>query len=52
VFECGDVAQCRARLQALNIALSPELPRGADSERSVLIEAPEGTLLWMVGVDS
>jgi hypothetical protein len=49
IFECGDWTQQRARLDALGIALSQELPRGQDPRRSGLIEAPEGTLLWMIG---
>jgi catechol 2,3-dioxygenase-like lactoylglutathione lyase family enzyme len=49
VFECGDWTQQRARLDAAGVALSPELPRGQDRGRCGLIEAPEGTLLWMIG---
>lgn len=49
VFECGQWAQQRSRLDAIGIDLSPELPRGQDPGRSGLIEAPEGTLLWMIG---
>jgi catechol 2,3-dioxygenase-like lactoylglutathione lyase family enzyme len=48
-FECGDGTQQRARLDAAGIALSQQLPRGADRLRGGLIEAPEGTLLWMIG---
>jgi hypothetical protein len=50
VFECADLAQRRARLQGLDIALSSESPRGVKPSDSVLIEAPEGTLLWIVGI--
>jgi catechol 2,3-dioxygenase-like lactoylglutathione lyase family enzyme len=49
VFECGDWTQQRARLDAAGIALSQQLPRGQDRLRGGLIEAPEGTLLWMIG---
>lgn len=49
VFECGDWTQQRARLDAAGIALSEQLPRGQDRLRGGLIEAPEGTLLWMIG---
>jgi hypothetical protein len=49
VFECGDWTQQRARLDAAGIELSQELPRGQDARRGGLIEAPEGTLLWMLG---
>ena len=49
VFECADLAAQRMRLAALNIPLSSEMPRGVDRARSVLIEAPEGTLLWSIG---
>jgi catechol 2,3-dioxygenase-like lactoylglutathione lyase family enzyme len=52
VFECADIARQCAHLRALDIPLSRELPRGADPAGSVLIEAPEGTLLWMVGVSA
>jgi hypothetical protein len=49
VFECGEWAQQQVRLDAAGIALSQELPRGQDRLRCGLIEAPEGTLLWMIG---
>jgi len=49
VFDCGDWKQQRARLDAAGITLSQELPRGQDRLRCGLIEAPEGTLLWMIG---
>jgi hypothetical protein len=35
----------------LNIALSQKSPR-APNRASVLIEAPEGTLLWLLGPQS
>jgi catechol 2,3-dioxygenase-like lactoylglutathione lyase family enzyme len=49
LFECGDWTQQCARLDAAGVALSPELPRGQDRGRCGVIEAPEGTLLWMIG---
>jgi catechol 2,3-dioxygenase-like lactoylglutathione lyase family enzyme len=49
VFECHDLAARRAQLAELGIALSRELPRAADPSASALIEAPEGTLLWLIG---
>jgi catechol 2,3-dioxygenase-like lactoylglutathione lyase family enzyme len=49
VFECGDWAATRTRLEALGITPSADFPRGADRRHSGLIEAPEGTLLWMLG---
>jgi catechol 2,3-dioxygenase-like lactoylglutathione lyase family enzyme len=49
VFECGEWTQQRARLDDAGIALSEELPRGQDRNRCGMIEAPEGTLLWMLG---
>jgi catechol 2,3-dioxygenase-like lactoylglutathione lyase family enzyme len=52
VFECADLASQCARLRALDIPLSSELPRGADHASSALIEAPEGTLLWILGVSA
>jgi len=48
VFECEDLTEQRIRMHSLGIALSSELPRGADRASSALIEAPEGTLLWML----
>ena len=50
VFECADLAQRRERLQELGVALSRESPRGVEPCDSLLIEAPEGTLLWMLAV--
>jgi catechol 2,3-dioxygenase-like lactoylglutathione lyase family enzyme len=50
VFECADLARRRERLQDLGVPLSSELPRGVEDSDSVLIEAPEGTLLWMVAI--
>ncbi|HEY2416992.1 MAG TPA: hypothetical protein VGH84_03675 [Steroidobacteraceae bacterium] len=49
VFECGDLEPRRLRLASLNIALSNQLPRAATAAGSLLIEAPEGTLLWIIG---
>jgi catechol 2,3-dioxygenase-like lactoylglutathione lyase family enzyme len=49
VFDCGDWAAKRSRLEAIGITPSAELPRGADRRRGSLIEAPEGTLLWLLG---
>jgi catechol 2,3-dioxygenase-like lactoylglutathione lyase family enzyme len=48
VFECDDLKERRLRLAALDIAVSNELPRAAAAAGSVLIEAPDGTLLWIV----
>jgi catechol 2,3-dioxygenase-like lactoylglutathione lyase family enzyme len=47
VFESSDLARLRADLAALGIPLSSELPRASDAAGSALIEAPEGTLLWI-----
>jgi len=49
VFECGDWTRQCARLDAAGIALSKQLPSGQDRRRCGLVEAPEGTLLWMIG---
>jgi len=49
VFECGDWPTRRERLEQAGVSLSAELPRGADRDRGGLIEAPEGTLLWLLG---
>ena len=51
VFECEQLPRRRARLAELNIALSQKSPR-APNRASVLIEAPEGTLLWLLGPQS
>jgi catechol 2,3-dioxygenase-like lactoylglutathione lyase family enzyme len=48
VFECADLAILRTRLAALNIPLSDQMPRGVDRQGSVVIAAPEGTLLWSI----
>lgn len=48
VFECADVARNIARLRALGICLSGQLPRGLDRTRSALLSAPEGTELLLV----
>jgi hypothetical protein len=37
-----------ARLRALGIGLSAQLPRGLDRARSALLTAPEGTELLLV----
>jgi catechol 2,3-dioxygenase-like lactoylglutathione lyase family enzyme len=52
VFACEQLEQQRARLQALEIPLSQESLGAADGVGSALIEAPEGTLLWMLGVSA
>lgn len=46
VFECADPERQRSELatRGLSPCLSP--PRGLDPTRGVLVEAPEGTLLW------
>jgi|SRR5579863_2811717 catechol 2,3-dioxygenase-like lactoylglutathione lyase family enzyme len=49
VFDAGDWVARRARLETAGIALSPELPRGARRKEGGIIEAPEGTLLWLLG---
>jgi catechol 2,3-dioxygenase-like lactoylglutathione lyase family enzyme len=49
VFECADFSQQCARLRELGVVPAAESPRGADPAASVLIEAPEGTLLWLLG---
>jgi catechol 2,3-dioxygenase-like lactoylglutathione lyase family enzyme len=49
VFECADFAQQCARLRDLGIVATAESPRAADPAASMLIEAPEGTLLWLLG---
>jgi len=46
VFECTDLAQQRARLEALGLPRSGELPRGASQSDCTMLEAPEGTLLY------
>jgi catechol 2,3-dioxygenase-like lactoylglutathione lyase family enzyme len=48
VFECADVTKNIARLRELGMALSGQLPRGLDRQRSALIEAPEGTALLLL----
>ena len=48
VFDCERLPRHRARLSEMNIALSERSPHG-HNRSSVLIEAPEGTLLWLLG---
>jgi catechol 2,3-dioxygenase-like lactoylglutathione lyase family enzyme len=48
VFECADVTKTIARLHALEVPLSAQLPRGVDRKRSALIEAPEGSALLLL----
>jgi len=48
VFECADAAATMRRLRALNIALSAQLPRGADRARSGLIESQHGPALLLI----
>lgn len=49
VFDCEDVPQQRARLRARDVRLREPLPRALDPDSSALLEAPEGTLLWLLG---
>jgi len=48
VFECADLALNIARLRALGIGLSAQLPRGLDRAHGALLSAPEGTELLLV----
>jgi catechol 2,3-dioxygenase-like lactoylglutathione lyase family enzyme len=48
VFESETIAVTIARLRAIGISPSDDLPRGLDPERHALIEAPEGTALLLV----
>jgi catechol 2,3-dioxygenase-like lactoylglutathione lyase family enzyme len=48
VFECADLDAAAARLTALDMPLSSDRPRGVDPQRSLMLEAPEGTVLLMV----
>jgi catechol 2,3-dioxygenase-like lactoylglutathione lyase family enzyme len=49
VFECADLTQRRAELRARNIPSSDTLPRSLKAAGCILIEAPEGTQLWILG---
>jgi catechol 2,3-dioxygenase-like lactoylglutathione lyase family enzyme len=49
VFDCEQLPRQRARLAELNIAPSSKPPHGPERTSSVLIEAPEGTLIWLLG---
>ena len=48
VFESADMAATMARLRAIGMTLSDDLPRGLNPEYHALIEAPEGTALLLV----
>ena len=48
VFECADLEAATARLAELGVTLSADRPRGVDGDHSVMLEAPEGTILLLV----
>ena len=48
VFECADLQANIARLRERGMSLSAPLPRGLETGRSALIEAPEGTALLLL----
>jgi catechol 2,3-dioxygenase-like lactoylglutathione lyase family enzyme len=47
MFACADAPARIAQLLGLGVVRSPDLPRGLDPGGSMLIEAPEGTLLLL-----
>jgi hypothetical protein len=48
VFECAEFGASVERLRALAVPLAPQLPRGLDSKRAALIEAPDGIALLLL----
>jgi hypothetical protein len=48
VFECAEFSTSIARLRELELPLAAQLPRGLDSKRGALIDAPDGTALLML----
>jgi catechol 2,3-dioxygenase-like lactoylglutathione lyase family enzyme len=48
VFECADLGSTMARLRALGLPRSAQLPRGLDRKRGALIEAPDGSALLLL----
>ncbi len=48
VFSAPDSAARIAKLRALDVPLSADLPRGLDPKTHALLEAPEGTLLLLL----
>jgi catechol 2,3-dioxygenase-like lactoylglutathione lyase family enzyme len=48
VFECADFGASVERLRALAVPLAAQLPRGLDSKRAALIEAPDGIALLLL----
>ncbi len=48
VFECAQLRSCSEQLSALGIGSSADAPQLAGLE-AMLLEAPEGTLLWLLG---
>ena len=48
VFECAEFSGSIARLREFGLPLAAQLPRGLDSKRGALIQAPDGTALLML----
>jgi len=48
VFECADFGASVERLRAQAVPLAAQLPRGLDSKRAALIEAPDGIALLLL----
>jgi catechol 2,3-dioxygenase-like lactoylglutathione lyase family enzyme len=51
VFTDPEMPSLLARIDALGVPRSPDLPRGLDPARNALLEAPEGTLLLLLHAD-
>lgn len=51
VFTGADMRERVARLREVGVQMSDELPRGLDTNRNALLEAPEGTRLLLLQTD-
>jgi catechol 2,3-dioxygenase-like lactoylglutathione lyase family enzyme len=52
VFSDPDMPARLARIRALDVSFSDELPRGLDAHENALLESPEGTLLLLLKAES
>ncbi len=52
VFSDADMGARLAKLRALDVRFSDELPRGLDADENALLESPEGTFLLLLKAES
>lgn len=51
-FDCVDLEACRARVTDLELPLARDWPRGLDRKQHLLIDAPDGIVLWVRAVEN